>query len=164
MHFWIDKTYLNPRDFTSIRNSRNKSLNGLLKHHRVQRNLNNRASSSAQNQASSSPSSMRHYQWLAVYVKSALCITIILILLVIKLYSDNILTRFQLVLFCIISALFIFCTLISSAINYTPHQQVQHVPLDSSVKINMENIDPPEYNIAIKLSRADDPPSYDTII
>ena len=169
MHFWIDKTYLNPKDFSSIRNSRNKSLNGLLKHsHRVHRNVKNRASTSAQNQASS-PSSMRHYQWLAVYVKSALCITIILIIFVIKLYSDNLLTRFQLVLFCTISVLFIFCTVISSALNYSPKSQEvrAHVTLDSRKSIDSSgkiNMDQAEYSIAIKLSRADEPPSYDTII
>lgn len=149
MHFWIDKT-----SFNHSRHFRNK---GIHHQYHIRRNLSNRKT---------------QHTWSEVYVKSLLCIAIIITIFIVKLHLDNVLSRLQLVVFCILSILFMFFTVIASAIyddsktkkqnrKFTPttKKMIPNKPLE---KIHVDTPPPPDYECAINL-HLERPPSYDRL-
>lgn len=172
MHFWIDKTSLNRRDFYSYGVGRNKFIHKQLHHQRSRQNLHPQLASS---NASPPPTThlvprqplVRHYQWLTIYVRSVVCITIMLILLVSKMYYDVMLSKFQLICFCIVSVIFLLCTITASLFHINPSNSRAIIP-ESGGHCELEIIDelpPPEYCDVVELTqiKCDRPPSYDKL-
>lgn len=140
MHFWIDKTQY------SYGVGRNKFIHKPL-HHQRRQILNTTLSR----------------QWLKIYVTSAVCITIILVLLVAKLYYDVLLSKFQLICFYIISLIFLICTVMASIVHCPKSIQENQIEKRNSNTIVIDELPPPEYCDSFKLSRNDRPPSYDKL-
>lgn len=171
MHFWIDKTSLNRRDFYSYGVGRNKFIHKQLHHQRSRQNLNPQIVSS---NASPPPTThltphqplVRHYQWLTIYVRSAVCITLLLILLVAKLYYDVMLSKVQLICFCIISVIFLLCTITASLFHIKPdNSRAVIVDTSNSCGLVIDELPPPEYCDVVELAHvhSDRPPSYDKL-
>lgn len=171
MHFWIDKTSLNRRDFYSYGVGRNKFIHKQLHHQRSRQNLNPQITiSNASPPTLSTPPAplVRHYQWLTIYVRSAVFITLILILLVAKLYYNVMLSKFQLICFCIISVIFLLCTITASLFHINPessHENMVEIEMSNSCGLVIDEIPPPEYCDVVELNSItlDKPPSYDKL-
>lgn len=169
MHFWIDKTSLNRRDFYSYGVGRNKFIHKQLHHQRSRQNLNPHVTSPPPISTHLTPHQplVRHYQWLTIYVRSAVCITIILVLLVAKLYYEVMLSKFQLICFCIISVIFLMCTIAASLFHINPERTRDNVvDTSNSFGLVIDELPPPEYCDVIELAHVhnnDRPPSYDKL-
>jgi hypothetical protein len=185
MHFWIDKTSFNSREFTLYRNIRSKSP--FPHHHRNRQSINSHNShsiveTSHQQQSSrNSPSPpSRPYGYIIAFfhVKCAIFISVALIFFIFKLYKDGSVSKFQIVLFSIFWTVFIFCILIG----YVFYGSTAPPTLPSTASssrcpserhpertVQIEQIEvqdfPPAYGLATQcpsqmMPPRDDPPSY----
>jgi len=125
--------------------------------------------------------------WIPIYLKFAICITMAIILVILKLYYDNELTQLQLVTFVTLSVVFLVCTTFmslwrirKSRLMFAQLAAAQNDFLEANVEpvtivtrsLSSDGMgDPPPYSIAIQFPekhskiKADSspPPAYDKI-
>lgn len=180
MHFWIDKTSFNSREFSLYRNIRSKSP--FPHHHRNRQSINSHNSHTIAESSHNQPSASRNtssrpsygYIIAMFHVKFAICISIALCIFIFKLYKDGSISKFQIVLFGILSTVFIFCILIGYVFygSTAPPTTSSRCPSqrhsngeDRTVQIEVQDF-PPAYGVATQcpsqllMPPRDDPPSY----
>jgi ABC-type nickel/cobalt efflux system permease component RcnA len=171
MHFWIDKNqnpYRNHRNsFEFYQNSRRvKFYKVFANNHNNRPTLNNfhRTNHSHHNHNHNAPPEVvvnesennTHYQWLAIYLKISICVTTILVLIILKLYSDGSLSKLQLITFCILSTIFLLFTILGTFLKVKR----------SDERVIIDSLSLPDYDLVIKNTMPIEntpPPSYDQL-